>query len=764
MLRVTLPILLMACQPVSETPTELTLDGWTISTHDDGSFDVTGPHSSWKDVRLVTAPAQQPDVEMRVGAFLFPEVDAGWQAATGIGIVDTWLEVGFADGTEGRVYLSTTASGQLVLDWDDPCNGDPLCVPETWRGFSAACDADEHFLGLGSHAMDVDHVGHAFPLWQSEPGIGKSQDEEPPDNWFLAGTRHASSFPTPWLIRPQQASGTLVETTARVEVDLCAADAQRWSVHAWGPAPLRLFDGERPADLVRQLTTTQRKVTVPPRWAFGAWADAIRGDQRVRDVAEELRNARAATTVLWSEDWKGATQTATGYRLSESWDIDTALYPDVPATDAWLAERGFRWFNYFAPFVGMEGATGADASANHALIQTPEGEDYVFTGVTFGPTSHLDVHGDTSWPTAKITAALDAGFDGWMADYGEWLPPDARLNGADVSNGWLAHNDVPRAWQQLNVDATAGRDTTFFCRSGWYNSVNLCPITWTGDQRTSFDADDGFPSVIPLALGLSWAGVAITTHDVGGYQSVGNDPSDKELWYRWAALGAFSPVMRTHHGSFDTDNWQFDTDDDTLAYFAQLTREHARLFPYRYALAAQAAADGTPMIRPTAWEFDGEPWDRMDAWMLGGSLLVAPVLERGATTRAVTLPAGAWYDWWTGEPATSGTFDAPLEHIPVFARAGTTTPVFDVIPDTLADVTADGLAGFAEADASRTVVLWGGGGAFTEADGTAYTPSGTPTGPGEQTARITTGDITVAGVTLQVEGTTERAYTVRVVP
>ncbi|MDP7114454.1 MAG: hypothetical protein QGH45_20955 [Myxococcota bacterium] len=51
------------------------------------------------------------------------------------------------------------------------------------------------------------------------------------------------------------------------------------------------------------------------------------------------------------------------------------------------------------------------------------------------------------------------------------------------------------------------------------------------------------------------------------------------MCYRWASLGAFSPVMRTHHGASDTENWQFDSDDETTEYWAGLAREHTRLFP-----------------------------------------------------------------------------------------------------------------------------------------------------------------------------------------
>jgi hypothetical protein len=59
--------------------------------------------------------------------------------------------------------------------------------------------------------------------------------------------------------------------------------------------------------------------------------------------------------------------------------------------------------------------------------------------------------------------------------------------------------------------------------------------------------------------------------------------------------------------------------------------------------------------------------------MFGPSLWVAPVLEEGATERRTYLPRGEWFDWWTGERLTGGSWihaDAPPDRIPVWVRAG----------------------------------------------------------------------------------------------
>ena len=406
-----------------------------------------------------------------------------------------------------------------------------------------------------------------------------------------------------------------------------------------------------------------------------------------------------------------------------------------------------------------------DAVADDVLIHDDQGQPYTFTGFTFEQESELDLTNPdaVAWAQDRMQRALDVGFSGWMTDFAEWQPTDCVLS--DGEDPLQAHNRFPELWQQTSADALAGHDATFFVRSGWTHTASIVPVVWGGDQRTDFEPDDGLPTVVAMGLGLGASGVPVFTHDVAGYQSIGNPPSDKDLWFRWAWLGAFTPVLRTHHGAFDTDNWQFDSDDETTAFWAKVGREHTRLFPYLYGLAAKAAEDGTPLILPPALVFGDGDWGRMDGWMLGSSLFVAPVLERGVTGRQVDLPAGAtWYDWWTHAPAQSGWYDADIDQIPVFAAAGTTVPVFAEAPGTLVPVDDPDLKDLADVDTARVVYLFGGGGPFTEEDGTTYTPSGTPTSGGEQTATLTSGTVEVAGVTLQIDGTVERTYTVEVIP
>lgn len=746
-------LLLLACKAPSVTDVRLgdflvSVDGGVEIAREDGVVLA-------QDVRFRAGTGDER-FEMQSGSYRRVDGATAW---TDLTVVDTWrnddvlaLTLADASGAEvGEVALSV-AGDLLRVD----VRGDGNRV-----AWDAACTGDDRFAGLGGHAMDVEHGGEAFPLWVSEPGIGKSDSDELPDDWPLRGTKHASSLPDPFLVRPEP-MGLLAATDQRVEVDLCTGD--RWSMTSWaGESTFVVFTGATPMDVVARHARAWGPIATPPDWALAPWNDAVRGSARVREVAQKLRNAGAPSSVIWTEDWKGGEESTFGYRLSTEWDLDATLYPDAALLDDELEAAGFKWFGYFAPFL-TEGTRAWNEAAD-LVIQNADGAPYTFVGVTFEPTSVLDLANPDAraWAATKMEAARTIGFDGWMADYGEWLPPDAVLGG--TLSGMDAHQRFPLAWQQLNADALEGHDATFFTRSGWSGSTALSPIHWIGDQRTSFDADDGLPSVLPMMMGAALAGWPMVGSDVAGYQSIANPPSDKELWLRWASIGAFSPVMRTHHGAFEEDNWQFDSDAETLAHWVRMAREHVRLFPYLRGLLEEARTTGRPLVRAPFLEDAADDWGRTDAYFLGGGLFVAPVVQKGATSRTVELPRGrTWYEWWTGAVATGGVVSVPVTSLPVYAPAGAIVPTYSTLPDTLVDGPLPGLVTRTEADAQRTVrVFAGANGAFTEADGTRYTSGGTASGPGTVTGTFSTGELEVNGVSLRIQGPVERTYTLEVI-
>ncbi|MFD5110395.1 glycoside hydrolase family 31 protein [Streptomyces cinereoruber] len=208
---------------------------------------------------------------------------------------------------------------------------------------------------------------------------------------------------------------------------------------------------------------------------------------------------------------------------------------------------------------------------------------------------------------------------------------------------------------------------------------------WAGVQRYGGTWTDGLPAGWPglraslsLVLGLGLCGVPYSGPDVEGSGADGG--SSPELFLRRYQLAAWLPLFRTRAGTGPGPHEPWEYGPEIAEYARVALAERERLRPYFTTLARLARMTGAPYVRPVWW---GTPEDRAlrdceDAFLLGDSLLVAPVLTHGTDRRAVRLPRGRWYDTATGrayEGPGQVLLDAPLSRVPVLARAGTVLPV-----------------------------------------------------------------------------------------
>jgi alpha-glucosidase len=209
-------------------------------------------------------------------------------------------------------------------------------------------------------------------------------------------------------------------------------------------------------------------------------------------------------------------------------------------------------------------------------------------------------------------------------------------------------------------------------RAGHTGVQAHCPLLWAGDQSVDFSRHDGIGTVITAALSSGLVGNAFSHSDVGGYTSLFGNVRSEELILRWYELGAFSPVFRTHEGNRPDENLQIDSTPALVAGFVRWSRVHAALAPYVRHLVAEAQTTGLPAQRAL---FLHHPDDRegltiQDQFFYGADLMVAPVIEAGASMRKVYLPEGTWRHLWSGEDFGQGWHDvpAPIGQPPVFYR------------------------------------------------------------------------------------------------
>lgn len=543
--------------------------------------------------------------------------------------------------------------------------------------------------GGGEQMSHLALNGRHFPLWTSEPGVGREPgtpltDQASADGSFAGGDYWTTNYPEPTVL----CSGGWAISLANSEyAEFDAREPGRLRVHVWsGEVAIDLFEGA-PADLTRQLGARFGPRQPLPDWAIGGAVVGLKQGEASFDRLEALIAAGAAVSGLWCEDWVGIRETSFGRRLFWDWQWNPARYPDLPARIAALKARGIRFLGYVNPYLAVDGPLYPEAAARGLLaLRLDSDEPYL---VDFGEfdAGVVDFTNPAAadWFAEEVTAKrmLDFGLDGWMADFGEYLPTDLRLHDGDPMR---EHNRWPVRWAEVNARAVALRgrtgDVLWFMRAGHTGVQAHCPLLWAGDQSVDFSRHDGIGTVVTAALSSGLVGNAFSHSDVGGYTSLFGNVRSEELILRWYELGAFSPVFRTHEGNRPDDNLQIDSSPALIAGFVRWSRVHAALAPYVRHLVAEAQASGLPAQRALFLHHpqDRETFTIQDQFLYGADVLVAPVIEAGAMMRKVYLPHGAWRHLWSGRDHAPGWHDvpAPIGEPPVFYRPDSAfAPLFE---------------------------------------------------------------------------------------
>jgi len=684
---------------ISSEPAQITLlvDGTEVwgtraGAGDDGDKH-TPPHG------FAAIGSRATTVEMMFGSFRFTEnKDAEvWRAidqlgdvtATDDGATFTLRSGDSTVGTGRLVFVPGTKSGPNPDAAGYPRHVRIELVTEAQRvSLATPCDADEHLVGLGGQSFDVDHRGETVPLFVQEDGIGKYPD--PDENysglWFLTGRKHTTHTPMPMVVS-SKGYAVAVKTDARAVFALGSERPDATRFEAWeGTLDLNVFlgDGGSAPDALGHMTAWVGRPERPPLSIFAPWIDAIYGSANVRRIAQKLRMNGIPASAIWTEDWRGGEDTFSGYALDEDWRVDRDVYPDFEQLATDLHGMGFAFLTYHNTFIDDKSDVLAEAVAGGFTIKDGEGLPYTFTGITFGGSKLLDLtHPEgVAWAKRVMGEAYTLGSDGWMADFAEWQPTDAVLHSGE--DALAVHNRYPVDWAKMTSEILtprAGRFTPMhFVRSAWIGSQPHVQVIWPGDQQTDFSDGDGLPSVIPMSINLGLAGFPYIGSDIAGYMSQGTTPTSEELFYRWTSFGAFNPVMRTHHGRSARENYQWENDAGATAQLRRWARFHMQLAAYLWGSSGSFDRDGLPLVRMIALDYPAEPWawTTIDEYLLGDRLLVAPVQQKGAVSRPVSLPAGRWYPLLAGPPVMGGeiTAAASVSEIPVFVPEGSLLVLF----------------------------------------------------------------------------------------
>ncbi len=538
---------------------------------------------------------------------------------------------------------------------------------------------DEKCYGCGEQMSYFNLRGRKFPLWTSEPGVGR--DKTTYLTWLCdvndrsGGDYYNTYFPEATYVSSRKYY-LHADSTAYAVFDFRHDDfheLQFWDV----PASVRIETADSFVKLAEKLTALLGRQPELPDWIYDGVIIGLQGGtERMMALTKKTLDAGIKVNGVWCQDWEGKRVTSFGDRLQWDWHWNEKRYPELPEKIKELEKGGIRFLGYMNPYLVNDGEQykeGAEKGyfvldQNDGIYQIDFGEFYCGCVDFTNPDAY-------NWFKEIIKNKLIGfGLSGWMADFGEYLPTDCKLYNGE--SPMIEHNHWPALWAKCNYEAVkeAGRlgDVVYFMRAGATGSQKYCPLLWTGDQSVDFTIHDGLASVIPAALSAGICGCGVTHSDIGGYTSLYDNVRTRELFLRWADMNVFTPVMRTHESNRPATNFQYYDDEEAMRIFARQTDIHVALKPYLKRMVKENAERGLPVQRPLFmhYEDDAACYDIQTSYLLGEDMLVAPVYLEGQTEREVYLPDDVWVELWTGKEYGQGTVaaDAPIGYTPVFYR------------------------------------------------------------------------------------------------
>lgn len=576
-------------------------------------------------------------------------------------------QVTFLD-REGRLIAGDAAPVGWTADARVVCR---LQIP------ASAC-----FYGLGQRTTGLDRRGGSYVNWNTDPRTYGPGDD--PVNlclpFFLA--LHSGG---------RQGYGFLLENTARSRFDLGQSDPETLIIEVEDETlAYEFFYGPALTTVLERYTERTGRTPLFPLWALGyhqsRWS--YFPEERVRRLAHDFREIHHVPCDAIHLD----IHYMDGYRCF-TWDRER--FPDPARLIADLHAQGFKVVTIIDPGVKADRRYGIfqDGLERAAFCRYPDGR--LFIGPVWPGNCAFPDFTDPrvrEWWGGLHRSLVDAGVDGIWDDMNEpslfgedgATIPGPVCHDLDGEGGdhRRAHNvyglSMARATAEGLARLAPARRPFVLTRSGWAGSQRFA-AHWTGDNRSTWES---LRLTLPMVLGLGLSGIAFTGADVGGFAGF---PSG-ELFVRWLQLGIFFPFLRAHtvFDSHDQEPWSWG--EPYLSINRETIRLRYRLLPYLYTALWQCTQSGMPIARPLLLAFQDDPatFALEDQFLCGDALLVAPVLEAGATKRTVYLPAGTWYDFWSDalyEGAANVEAAAPLERIPLFVRAGSVVPMVFVGQD-----------------------------------------------------------------------------------
>ncbi|MFC8598460.1 alpha-xylosidase [Isoptericola sp. NPDC057191] len=530
-----------------------------------------------------------------------------------------------------------------------------------WVHEQLTLDPGEHVYGLGERFGPFVKNGQSVDVWNEDGGTSSEQ-----------------AYKNVPLYLTSKGYGVFVAHPERVSLEVASEVNTRVQLSVEGQAlEYYVIAGPTPKDVLRRYTALTGRPARVPAWSYGPWLSTSfttdYDEATVTGFVDGMAERGLPLSVFhfdcfWMREYQWC-----------DFEWDPRVFPDPEGMLARLHERGLKVSVWINPYIGQRSPLFAEGRAKGYLLRTTDGGvwqwDLWQAGMALVDFTNPEA---TAWYLGHLERLLDQGVDAFKTDFGERIPVDGVV-WHDGSDPRKMHNYYAELYNEAVfglLERRRGRgEAVVFARSATAGGQQF-PVHWGGDCDSTYAS---MAESLRGGLSLALSGFGYWSHDIGGFEGT----PDAAVFKRWLAFGLLSSHSRFHGSSSYRVPWAFD--DEAVDVARRFSHLKMSLMPYLAAAGEQAHTDGTPIMRPMVLEF---PADRgtygVDMqYMLGGSLLVAPVFTADGTVEYY-VPEGTWTRLLDGaDGGHDATVTGPrwvtethgVDSLPVLVRPGTVLPV-----------------------------------------------------------------------------------------
>lgn len=550
------------------------------------------------------------------------------------------------------------------------------------NGFSFELMPGEQIFGGGERAIPMNRRGHRLNLY-NRPSYAYGMGEE------------NLNYSLPFFMS-SRGYGIFFDNPSKGFADIAKSDANRMSVgFESGELTFYLIPGKNPEEILKRYTSMIGTQPIPARWVFGNFMSRFgyRSEAQIRDIKAKMKADRIPMdAIIIDLFWFG--DSIQNYVGNLEW-VNRKAWPNPKKMIADFTADSINTVLITEPYT-VKGTLNYDESAPF-LATDSLGKVYTLQHFYFGKGGIIDMFRNDAkdWFWSKYKRQMDIGVSGWWGDLGEPEnhPEDVYHNLKDLgytSRLYAAnevHNIFGHYWNKMLYTKFEKEypDVRLFNlnRAGYANSAKYIIFPWSGDVGRHWP---GFRAQLPIMLTMSMSNIPYIHSDAGGFTFA---KQDNELYVRWMQMSAFSPILRPHGTALKDYLPDADSYPSEAALFEDPYKSIARkyiqmrydLLPYNYTLGYDHMANAEPLVKPLFFRSfkDVDALKAEDQYLWGDALLIAPVLDSGATSRKLYLPSGSeWYCYHNAQRVLKGgqwiTEKITLDNMPIFVKAGSFIP------------------------------------------------------------------------------------------